>query len=498
MKSIFKYIGLLAVALLLTTSCEDFLDVNTDPNNPTSVTPDLVLPVAQKYTAEVMKWDRYINHLGNMFMYNWSQADGFSWYNDEFLYQVDPTFYDQIFEVSYRNCLKQYQILHNLEGTEYDNYRAISKIMKAYHFQLLVDCYGDIPYFEALQRSKEATPVYDDGQAIYDDLILQLDSAITLIKGAEATALVPDGNADVMFAGNMTNWIRMANSVKLRILVRESGVKDVSGAIAAIEAEGTGFITSDVLVNPGYLEDEAGKQNPLWAQLGWDEGGNQTLSSQATCATDWIVEFLQNLNDPRISYIYEEPATGHRGVPQGLKSDEYDIPIKDQFDKAFVSNIGPGILQGGDMGANIFSLAEVYFLRAEAALNGDHSGSVKEYYEAGIQASFDYLGAPGAATYIGSGVLLVDWDLSSGSELETIITQKFIALNGITAEQSWFDYSRTGYPSNLPVSRQAPTGVDRPVRLFYPASEITSNGANVPAQNSSSIAFNSKIFWAGN
>ncbi len=63
---------------------------------------------------------------------------------------------------------------------------------------------------------------------------------------------------------------------------------------------------------------------------------------------------------------------------------------------------------------------------------------------------------------------------------------------GINALQNWFDYNRTGFPSDLPVSLTATTA-DRPVRLFYPSSEITSNGNNLPSQPD---VFTSKIFWA--
>ena len=72
------------------------------------------------------------------------------------------------------------------------------------------------------------------------------------------------------------------------------------------------------------------------------------------------------------------------------------------------------------------------------------------------------------------------------------ITISGIATNSMTAEQAWFDYNRTGYPSNLSISMLAST-TDRPVRIFYPASEHTSNGANVPSQPD---AFTAKIFWA--
>lgn len=485
MKNIFKYINVLIVIMLL-TSCEKFLDVNVDPNNPTEVTPDLVLPTAQKYTAERMQTDRGISHLGNMMMYNWSQSDGFSWYTDEFKYNVTSTFYQNNFNIIYSSALKQYQILSQLEDVKYDYYKAIGMIMKAYHFQLLVDMYGDVPYSEALLRKDNATPVYDGAALIYADLIVQLSSAIEVIKNAGA--VVTPGADDAMFGGNMTNWIKFANTVKLRILVRESGVANVQTELTALLSEGSGFITDDVLVNPGYLI-EAGKQNPLWNTLGWDESGTQTLSSKATCATDYIIEYLTNTHDPRIDYLYEKPETGHLGVMQGLL--DYDTPVVDAYMPEFVSNIGPGILVSGTAGAPIFSLAESYFLQAEAALTLSGLPGAQVSYEKGIQASFDYLGASGASDYYSQAAPLVSW-ADSPNKLEAIITQKWIAVNGITAEQSWFDYSRTGYPSNLPISDLAST-TDRPVRLLYPAGEYSANGANVPAQKN---AFTTKIFWA--
>jgi len=483
MKNIFKYLNLLIVIVLL-TSCEDFLDVNVDPNNPTVVTPELVLPVAQKYTANLIQGTdgggRRINTLGNMLMYNWSQSDGFAWYPDEFKYNVTSSFYTGIFSNSYTQALKQYQILTQL-SEKYDNYKAIGMIMKAYHFQLLVDMYGDIPYTEALLRKDNATPIYDEASFIYSDLLVQLTAAIDVINNA-GNAVVP-GVDDVMFNGDMDEWIRFANTVKLRIAVRSSN----AAAITEAFNQGDGFITSDVLVNPGYSKDE-GKQNPLWNLYAEDASGTLTLTSKATCATDYILNYFQDTSDPRVNYIYEKPATGHLGVVQGLL--DYDTPVADAFIPELVSNVGPGILKSAAMGACIFTLAESYFNQAEAMLSNSSLGTAKTAYENGIKASFDYLGASDAAAYYNLAVPNVGWN--SSNKLEAIITQKWIATNGITAEQSWFDYTRTGYPSGLPISSQASTS-DRPVRLYYPASELSANGGNVPTQPD---AFTAKIFWA--
>ncbi len=499
MKNTIKLAILLTAFGLMTASCEKWLDVNTDPNNPTAVTPDLVLPAAQYYTHTLMQRDRRINHIGNMIMYNWSQSDGFAWYPDEFKYNITSSFYQYIFNYTYSSALKQYQILNNL-GEGYNFYMGIAKIMKAYHFQLLVDFYGDIPYSEALGRSIEATPKYDDAQTIYEDLIVQLTEAISLINTSDDDLAVP-GDDDAMFGGDMDMWIQFANTVKLRILTRQL---DMSGRDAyiqqeldAIDSEGSGFITDDVGINPGFIANEENKQNIMWNTLGWDASGSQTLSSKATCATDYVLNYLTNTNDPRIDYIYELPETGHLGVPQGLL--DYDTPVVDAYMPEFVSNIGPGILKSADMDAIIYTLAECYFNQAELANRGfiTAADGGQALYENGITASFEYLGltSASAATYYSQVMDLVGW-ASSTNKIEAIITQKWIAENGITAEQSWFDYTRTGYPSGLPLPLNYSKTTDRPVRLFYPAGEYSSNGENVPAQNDPGLAFTDKIFWA--
>jgi hypothetical protein len=496
MKKMFKYIiMLLAVTILVPACSEDYLDINTDPNNPTKVTPDLALPVAQGLTASYLFYDntgRRLNVLGNMLMYNWSQSDGYAWYPDEFKYLVTSSFYATGFNIAYQNPLKQYQTLNRPDDVTYDYYTAIALIMQSFHFNILVDLYGDIPYFEALQRSLNPAPKYDNAIVVYEDLIIKLTEAISLIKNASETAIEP-GDDDVMFHGDMTNWIKFANTIKIRILNRQSDMADriayVTEKINEIIAEGSGFIEDNVAVNPGYAQD-VDKQNPFWDSYGADAAGVQVMNGKATSATPFVLDLLANTNDPRIDFIYEKPATGHLGVPQGLL--DYDTPVVDQYEPAKVSNIGPGILKGPAQDAVIFTLAEHLFNISELALKSLISDDAKALYEQGIEASFDYLGASGASTYYEQPIINVSWDFTpAANRLEAIITQKWIALNGIDAIQSWFDYNRTGFPSDLPV----PIGIntDRPVRLMYPASETASNAENVPAQPN---PFTDKIFWA--
>lgn len=493
MKNIFITVKILVVFVLLGSCSENYLDVNTDPNNPVTVSPNLILPVALNYTAIIEERDRGQNHLGNMFMGAWSQSDGFSWYNDEFLYLVTPSFYQQIFDYTYGNVLKQYKGLETLEGEQYGYYKAISKIMQAMHFQILVDTYGDVPYSEALLRGENPTPKYDDALEIYEALIVQLTEAIDLINAADdfAGSVVP-GNDDGIFNGDMDDWKKFANTLKLRILVRQSDMSGRSGYIQsefdAIAAEGSGFMNSDVTINIGYNQT-ANQQNRKWNDFGQDVAGSNRLTNDATCATPYILNKLASTNDGRLDFLFEEPESGHLGVIQGLQ--DYDVPVVDQYIPANVSNIGPGILKSPEQSSVIYTAAESYFNRAEAALKGYISSDPQTMYEAGIQASFDYLGAGDATTYYNQNIANVRWSSSSDKQ-EAIINQKYLGLLGINALQSWFDYNRTGFPSDVPVSILSPKP-DRPVRLYYPSSEITSNGLNLPTQPD---AFTSKIFWA--
>jgi len=496
---------LLIIVGLLAASCKDFLNVNTDPNNPTEVSPDLVLPVGLNYTAVYEQQDRGLNHLGNMMMFNFGESNGFSWYDQEFKYNATSTFYDQMFDDAYSRSLKQYNILVNRpEGY----YKAIGMIMEAYHFQILVDLYGDIPYSEALERGKKSNPKYDKGEEVYNDLLTKLSTAIATIDStSNAESSVKVGDDDTVFGGDMSKWKAFANTLKIRILTRLSDTKPASfinDELAKISNSGAGYITDDVTINPGYEKEQEGKQNPYWNQLGVNASGTETLSYKATCATQFVINFFQNTNDTtRLGAIFQEDPSGYKGINQGQPNNS------DDQTPDYVSNLklGGGVLKSATMGSAIFTLAEHELNLAELAFKGFNvSGSAQSHYEAGIQASFDYLGASGASSYYTNGKENVDWNNSS-NKMDAIMTQKWLATMGITAEQAWFDYNRTGYPdakpvgvstgptapTGFPLSAQAGSNKDRPVRLHYPASEITRNGSNVPDQPD---PFTQKIFWA--
>ena len=148
----------------------------------------------------------------------------------------------------------------------------------------------------------------------------------------------------------------------------------------------------------------------------------------------------------------------------------------------------------------ILSAAESNFLQAEAIVYGFLTGDPKAAYEAGVQASFTYLGAGDATAYLSSGDPNTDWSTAAGNptaEIALIIRQKWVAENGIAPLEAYNDYRRLHLPADIPLSTSpyvTPAGSGVPVRTLYPVSEYTTNAANVNAQGTINY-FTSKVFW---
>lgn len=479
------------VAALGLSSCDDYLDINQSPNNPTyeSVTPNLALSGA--ITQPYRSFSTMPNALGNLFMNSWggnvNSVTGI--YTVEFDLNIDNSFYSRIWENLFLTTLGLTNI-QNYPADNYDNHKAIAKIMKTFYFQYLVDLYGNIPYSQA-HNPLNPTPVYDNAQTIYRDLVVQLEDAIEMIDNAPAGTNTV-GLEDPVFKGNMTNWKKLANTIKLRLLIRESGVAASQTYLNAEFAElaGADFLTTDATVNPGYSNANNDRQNPFYNTYGYQI--NETTerpSYSSTVATDNAIKSLNGskygVPDGRLARLFKQNGGSWAGVIQG----QTGIEAPDNL-----ANLGPGLIKNSAQDGYIFTAAESYFLQAEAAQYGYLPGSAKTLFETGIQKSFDLLGATGGAAYIAAAnsVNKLGWD-GSANKREAIMTQKWIALMGINGIESWIEYTRTGFPvTDLALTATRPA---KPVRLMYPNSEYTANGNNVPSQ-SQNDAFNNKIFWA--
>lgn len=501
-----KYIKTVLVVLALSfafVSCESTLDINESEVNATTdlVNPDLLL--AGAIQAPRTRYEVTLSETGSIFMQQWAGdinnvTGGFQ---DEFRLNLTQTYGPG--SVIWRDIFRgmgTFQSIIDNPDENWSNHKAISIINKCYYFQVLVDVYGDIPYTEALKFGGIISPVYDNAQDIYRDLIVQLDAAIGILNNYDS--FNPVGSEDTIWNGDAASWIQTANTIKLRILLRQA---DMGGETASYLSTEFGrlsknFLTTDAILNPGYVQ-AGGQQNPFWNNYGNTATGEPTFDNDFIVPSNYMAEFLKggvtengvttSLEDPRVVRLFE-PEAWDGTTP--YTADDIVGCIQGATAGPAFSELGPGIRVSPSQNSYFFTAAESYFLQSEAVLRGLYSGNAQSLFESGIRASFNLLGIPDEAdAYISSSANtnLIGWN-GTTDKVEAIMTQKWIALCGINAIESLIDYNRTGYP-DVPLSliAEKPT---LPVRLLYPASEYSTNSANVPTQQNTA-AFTDKIFW---
>jgi len=534
MKALFKV--LFAAALTTAaTGCESFLDINENPNQATSVTPDAILAsalvtTAANYTGGVNNGQNYNSYSSFVAGY-WGKSGTVSGFAEEQNYNYNSNYYQNLFNATYDN-LNDYNIIQR-EGSAkgYSNHAAIARIMKVYNYLLLVDQYGDIPYTNALKGIANTSPSYDKAADIYRDFIVQLKGAVTDINGAGSDAR-PVGVEDVVFNGNMTNWKRFANSLQLRILLRESQTNDpatitmVRTEMAALQGAADGFIATDVVVQPGYAGN-SNQQNPFYNRYGFPVGSTRATSEYSFIVpTNYIIAQYESNKDPRIAQLYrrgQRNIVGTTTATPGYVGSNLGESQPPQFNPADGATVGSRFLQGGTFlrGSNaptvLMLLAEQLFSKAEAETRSLFVGgdaAAKTDFDNGIKAAFLFTyraanAAPStvaAATPATAGVTqydtfiaantanpLVNYTLAPAAgalgKQTVIIYQKYLAENTVASTEAWADYRRTAQPKYTISVRAGVTKL--PTRLFYPQTEVATNSANVPK----GVDQFTKIFW---
>ena len=489
------FIGISALLFIGLLSCsKHYFDINNNPNSATNASPELVLSNALTATAAPQATgynflSAWLGYLGQSGSYATGAGDIAS-------YKQTNTFGDGIWQNRYHNLADYDYVEKSATSQNKFFYVAAAKIMKALVFQQMVDMFNNVPYKEAFSGTANITPKYDDAQFIYNDITTQIDTAIILLQRADA---VGSATSDVLFGGQNGNWIKFANTLKLRILIRQSQVSSnlafIQSEYAKITANGGGFLTAEAAVNPGYANN-AGQQNPIW-------GFYVTLTNLPTSggaadfwkAAQYSISWMMSHNDLRYKYIY---SPGANGVYMGSVLGAVSNPPGNN-----ASSIGPGILKSAGQSAVLISAAESYFLQAEANLRGllGSPGDALGNYNNGVKASFNFLGAPAdsANKYINQNDKMTNYTLTTNfnERLATIIRQKWVAMNGVTPFEVWSDYRRLKLPADIPLSTSsyldvAPAAV--PVRILYPTSEYQTNAVNVNAQGAINY-HSSVVFW---
>jgi hypothetical protein len=433
MKNTVKYF--IVLGLLIFSSCSDWLDVNTDPNNPTQVDMSLILPNAQMQVASAMAGDYAL--LGGLWSQHWTQSHIASQYKDIDSYDIT----DKDFEISWQEMWSD--ALVDLEeikrqATASGNWNAylMAVSVQSYGFQLLADLYDKIPYKGALQGGQNLKPVWDDGEVVYDGLITALNDALSKDFDAPTNAAL---ETDLVFgsankSAQINNWIQFANTLKLKIYLRQTKSARSAQALQGIKdllAENN-FLSTDAKID--IFIDETNRSNPLY-----ETNVRQLNVGSNLRASYTLMSYLQANGDPRIDAYYTPGNGGHFALAQG---DFNELTSVTPGAKTSIAKLSP------TTPVYFFSLDEIHFMLAEANLRAG-TGSDESHYYAAVNAAFAKFGltAPqslldGAYKYPSGGTF--------EQKLEAIIVQKWVASVN-QGHESFFDQNRTGYPRISPV-----------------------------------------------
>ncbi len=478
----------MAALTLSAGSCtNDFEEINTNENVPNDVTPDLLLAGVIRNMVNSQVNDAW--GIGNIVVQHHAKIQFVN--EDRYLWGQQNSIWDNV----YGNMRNVKNILDQVGTDDANGYKGIALILKSWMFALATDAYGDIPYTEATKGKTDGVylPKYDTQESVYAGVLADLKTANDILANS-STAV----SGDILFGGgtgSLIKWRKLANSLRLRYLMRISKQKDVKADMQAIVA--------DPAKNPVFegIQDNAELKYLASAPNQWTLYGARVGSFDEFRVSKTLSDRLTALKDPRLM-VFGRPSqssvTAGKPVIEGVPNGLGDVPaLNYNGGPQGVSRVGytfaclvcndPGQAPPDPAAPRgiIMNYSELQFILAEAREKGwITTGTAEGYYTKGVQSNFDYWKGvvpssyginvtPDASYYMQPAVAYTG---TSAEKLGKIALQKWIAyyFNGLEA---WFDWRRTGMPEIKP----GPDNLNQnrvPVRFIYPLSEQSLNGAN--------------------
>lgn len=519
MKAIHKILTISAIALAAAVSCtQNYLQYNT---NPYEVTADQMnrdayltrsaLTGMQGYVIPTdVNLNQFLEHLlgGPFGGYISESNQGFT--NRFSNYNMSQDWLSKMYKDIIPNIYANYAQL--VAATDDPVYLAVGDITRVAAVHRVTDTFGPIPYSKLGEDGNLVAPL-DSQKDVFTLMIAQLDAAVAALLEHRTETF--SANADKIYDGSVIRWIRLANSLKLRLAMRMVYADPTNARRYAEEAvsEAAGGVLSG---NDDNALIQA-TNNPHRVIMYEYNGGDSRIAAD-------ITTYMNGYADPRRPFYFTEStfteadgvtSNGYYGIRLGGDPIASDLAHK-------YSNM---VVESGTK-MIWMNAAEVAFLRAEGALRGwNMGGSAQSFYNEGVALSFEQWGAGSAASYLADATsvpqpyadplgiynytgavsgITIQYDEGADFEtnLERIITQKWIA-NFPLGNEAWADFRRTGYPRLMPVpvnknTTQVPAGTF-PRRLTYPQEEYRENGANVSAVltdlSPSVDLMSSRVWW---
>lgn len=470
----------MTVLVFILGSCtKNFEEFNTDQKHPEMVPGEALFSNAQKELSDYTNNTNVNINIFKLMSQYWTETT----YTDEANYDlVTRNIPANIFSRLYLRVLKDLEeasisieaseALLDYEKTEKNNKLQIIELLNVYVYSHLVDVFGAVPYTEALDAGN-VYPKYDKGSDIYKDLFVRLNAALTALDNSEGSF----GSSDLYYGGDVDAWIMFGNSLKVRMAITIADADNAAAKTAIEAAAGKVFASNDddcLLV----YQTSAPNYNQLYADL--VASGRHDFVPANT-----IVDAMNTLEDPRRAAYFTTLNGEYIGGDYG-------------YSNSFSQNSHIAArIQMPDFPGIMLTYTETCFYLAEAAARGYNvGGTAEQWYNKGIESSFDFWGVTGAAEYLAKPE--VAYATAAGTWKEKIGNQSWIAnyTRGVEAYTNW---RRLDFPIfNLP--EMATEYSEIPVRFTFPINEQTLNADNYAAAatliGGDDIA--TKIFWDAN
>ena len=475
-----KLLIILSVFMVF-SACSKLEDLNKNTKDFTAVSSESLFNGATRALVNQLHTCNVNNNNTLLFVQHWAETT----YPDESRYDmVTRPIPANHMNALYRPALMNYNeaakilkattpVALGISEAVYKNRLAVIEIMSILAWSNIVETYGDMPYSAAFDYTNPA-PVYDDGLAIYKDLIKRLDAALATMTATAAG--MPSGYDNIFLgtAAGSAKWIHFAQTLKLRMGLMLADV-DAAYAKTVVEAAAPNVFTTGEKAALTYLTASP-NQNPLYTELVVSGRSDFVVTSILIDAMQPTTPASNILNvtvaDPRLALYATTTGTpavfkgGAQGSPNGYNS---------------FSHVNVPLLVKSTSEVVLMDYAEAEFLLAEAAERGfTVTGSAATHYDNAITASIVYWGGTAAQATAYLAQPTVAYATAVGDWKQKIGTQAWIAywFRGMTA---WTSFRRLDFPKLLAPAGHV-EGIDKvPVRYTYAVSEQTLNGANYTA-----------------
>ena len=467
---------LLTGILVVATGCESFLDVNTNPNGPQSVSANL-------YLAPMLHWMVTSPQLDGRFVGHYAQE----WYSTTTNTSPPQTWGKMGYDPGSDNGAQQWRDVYwslgqNLidmntkaQAEERWDLLGVGMILKAWGWQVLTDLHGEIIVKEAIDQTRTKFD-YDTQEYAYQEVQRLLDSAIVLLKrtdGAVDQGYL--GVGDKIYNGDRTEWLKLAYgmlALSLNHYSNKAASYDPARVIRLVDSSFVGNVDDPLLTYPCTSTDFADCN--FWGRT----RNNVTAYRQ----TQFIVGLMNGTQfggvvDPRLSRMLaiDSANTTYRGLD--INQSAFGALPDTQKPRNFFGYTGTnGLGLPSRYKLPVMTYAELQFVKAEAAYKAGNAALARTAYINGISSSIDFVNArnldagqtPSQITAAEKAAFLADTNIVPATiTLSHIMSQKYIALWGWGHNELWMDMRRYHYTDvDAASGKQFFRGFARPTTLY--------------------------------